>query len=275
MIRAFNREGEVDSSSYAAILYAAVPSVPGTAPVVDSSSSNSTHLVVTLTEMTSVETSNSDIQAYSLEIDDGKAGNYSAVDSPSMVTSFTIEVTRRLTYRLRYRAYNKVGWGDYSDITSILVAEAPESPSAPAFTSASSTEIALTFQEVDDDGGSEVTGYSLFYSTNYKEASPTWTQVADYTDNAMAYTFQASDGLVANTFYAFVLKATNSKGTSDESEELHVAAAPPIDTPSAPTRDLALTTKTSIYVEWTDSTSSGIDVTGYMLYMSPNETGNF
>jgi hypothetical protein len=67
--RAFNREGWVDSISYVAILFAAVPSKPGTPPQLVEAESNSTSLTLTIGELTGSDTGNSDIQGYSLEID--------------------------------------------------------------------------------------------------------------------------------------------------------------------------------------------------------------
>jgi hypothetical protein len=58
-VRAFNREGSVDSSSYAAILFAAVPSKPPTVPQLVAAESNSTILTVLLTELTTLENGNS------------------------------------------------------------------------------------------------------------------------------------------------------------------------------------------------------------------------
>lgn len=107
-------------------------------------------------------------------------------------------------------------------------------------------------------------------------ASPTFSQVAGYTDNAMGYTLTvAADGLVAGTTYAFKLGAVNSKGQGALSDDILVAVAANIAKPSTPTRNLPLTTKTSIYIEWAESSATEVLVQGYMLYMSDNKTGDF
>jgi hypothetical protein len=41
-IRAFNREGNVDSNSYSTIFYASVPNAPSFAPILETIGSNST-----------------------------------------------------------------------------------------------------------------------------------------------------------------------------------------------------------------------------------------
>jgi hypothetical protein len=68
------------------------------------------------------------------------------------------------TYRFRYRAKNKIGWGDYSDIGYILAAQEPSKPNAPTLVSASDTEIDLSFDLNVENGGSTVLDYSLEYN---------------------------------------------------------------------------------------------------------------
>jgi len=41
---------------------------------------------------------------------------------PSMSLELVVPATRGLTYRLRYRAFNSVGWGEFSPVLSALVA---------------------------------------------------------------------------------------------------------------------------------------------------------
>ena len=70
-VRVFNREGYVDSLAYVSILYAAVPSQPPSVPVLVEEESNSTVLTVTYDELVPADSGNSEIQAYSLEVDEG------------------------------------------------------------------------------------------------------------------------------------------------------------------------------------------------------------
>lgn len=89
--------------------------------------------------------------------------------------------------------------------------------------------------------------------------------MAGYTNNALSYTVSASsDGLVAGNTYAFRLRATNSlssgTGTSEASEELILAAAQPIAQPAAPTRTLATSTRTALFIEWAESVATQIPV---------------
>lgn len=198
-----------------------------------------------------------------------------------MVLTHAIQVMRGQTYRLRYRALNGVGWGPYSDLGTALAAQAPTRPAAPTLTAPpSGTALTLGFLESQDDGGSRITSYTLWWSVNYYSASPTFSQVTGYTNSALSYTVSASpDGLVAGQTYAFRLRATNSlssgAGTSEPSEELIVAAAQPIAQPAAPTRTLSRSTRTALFIEWAESAATEIAVQGYLLYMAEGTAGDF
>lgn len=81
--------------------------------------------------------------------------------------------------------------------------------------------------------------------------------------------------LDSGTTYAFRLTATNSKGTSEDSEELLVAAAAPVAKPAAPTRVLSESTRTILSIRWSASTATEIPVSGYLLHMSEGTAGDF
>ena len=102
-----------------------------------------------------------------MEIDDGHAGDFVEFGVPSMVVERSFEAERGLTYRLRYRALNGLGWGEYSDVLEVLAAEPPLRPSAPIYVSSSGTSMALRFEESEDDGGSRIISYELWQSSDY------------------------------------------------------------------------------------------------------------
>lgn len=233
-------------------------------------------MTITLTELVTSDTGNSDVLAYSLEIDDGEAGDFEQYGDKSMLVEIVVPVLRGRIYRLRYRAYNSVGWGDYSDVLSALTAQPPERPLAPTYVSSTGSSITLAFEESQDDGGARISGYELWMSSDHEAANPTFSQVTGYTDNAMGYTLtSATDGLLAGEIYSFKLGAVNVKGQGELSDEFLVAAAELVAKPATPTRNLPLTTKASIYVDWSESSATDIVVQGYMLYMSDNKTGDF
>ena len=92
-----------------------------------------------------------------------------------MLLEHSFRAERGLIYRLRYRASNSVGWGEYSDALRALAAEPPRRPSAPVYSSSTGTSVTLTFTESEDDGGRRITSYELWWSSNYQAATPTFT----------------------------------------------------------------------------------------------------
>lgn len=79
----------------------------------------------------------------------------------------------------------------------------------------------------------------------------------------------AADGILTGQIYSFRLKALNSKGESDYSEHLSVAASSPPSQANTPTVDYTHSSRTSIFVEWqlnTDGISPGGLISGYKLY---------
>lgn len=76
------------------------------------------------------------IDSYELDIDDGMGGNF--VEVVGFTTYYTLNsilvtsgINSGFTYRLRYRAHNAQGWGQYSPIGQVLAATIPGATSAP------------------------------------------------------------------------------------------------------------------------------------------------
>jgi len=85
----------------------------------------------------------SDITSYSLEIDDGAGGDFTAVcglNQSYLVLHRTVtNVTKGVTYRLKYRAQNAIGWSPYSPTTYVRAATVPIAPPRPIYLSSSAT----------------------------------------------------------------------------------------------------------------------------------------
>jgi len=124
------------------------------------------------------------IESYGLEIDDGKGGDFVSLIGESvnyLRLDFTIEkgISRATDYRMRYRARNQIGWGDYSDIVYVLSATKPQKPPRPSMISTSSTSITLSLKRSTDDGGSPITGYRLLVDAG-NDFKSGFTQVVRY-----------------------------------------------------------------------------------------------
>jgi hypothetical protein len=196
-----------------------------------------------------------------------------------------------------------VGWSPYSAVARALAAQPAERPAAPAVLGIpAANSLTIGTEESQDDGGSRITSYRLEWSADYQAPTPTFTTVADFLETQllaasehlvlsiarveeggkvfMAITLQpvappTASSLVAGHTYAFRATATNSKGTSEYSDELVVAAADPVAKPAAPTRTLAKSTRSSLYIDWDSSSATEIPVVGYRLYMSKGTAGDF
>lgn len=71
-------------------------------------------------EITPGNDGGSEVTSYSLEIDDGTGGDFTPVvglENGYLLLEYTItghNITKGVLYRLRYRAKNIIGWGEYS-----------------------------------------------------------------------------------------------------------------------------------------------------------------
>jgi len=78
------------------------------------------------------------IISYELQMDDGMSGDFISIvgfDVNSLLTTYTIVngIVKGRGHRFRYRARNIIGWGDFSDESSILAATTPTPPEKPLF----------------------------------------------------------------------------------------------------------------------------------------------
>lgn len=88
----------------------------------------------------------------------------------------------------------------------------------------------------------------------------------------------ATDGIVTGQEYSFRFRAVNSKGSSDYSEILSVAAIDPPEKAFAPQVDYTQSSRTSLFVKWqinADQLGLGELFSGYKLYMDDGYGGDF
>ena len=179
-------------------------------------------------------------------------------------------ISKGKTNQFRYRAWNINGASDFSEISYLMAAQAPDRPPAPQYEASDATSIDLLFSPSNDNGGSFITSYTLQISPYL---STSWTDVATYLGEAMSHTLtQAADGIVPYSEYRFRFYATNDYGDSSSSAELIVSVAPLPSQPPAVTKNQVYSTTTAIMVEWAELTDTE-PATGYRLYMTTDSTG--
>jgi hypothetical protein len=81
--------------------------------------------------------------------------------------------------------------------------------------------------------------------------------------------------LVAGSKNYFKVTAYNSKGMSDYSDEIVVAASPLPTAPGAPYKVISKSSLTSIFVEWNYVLDNSSPIIGYKLFMDEGNNGNF
>jgi titin len=162
----YNSVGLVKSDTSSFIL-ASIPSTPSSGPTKVSSDSSDTQIrVVFNTLTTTVETGGSTILSYNLQIDDGNQGNFVdlyGITSDTLLNTLTVTgLSKGKNYRIRYRAKNIYGWGDWSPVSTILAATIPLAPPTPLYITSSDASISISMSVSSDDGGSPIIGYELW-----------------------------------------------------------------------------------------------------------------
>jgi len=278
-LEAQNSEGAALSVGYLSALVAREPDAPTDAPIRVSSTRHS--LVVELPLVTA--DGGAALQAYSVEIDDGRAGEFRVLGNStelSLSRSYAAEgLTQGSVYRFRYRVRNSLGWSGYSPSASLLVAGVPQRPDRPRVEATSSSGISLSFREAQDNGGSPVLSYALYVRA---EASQDYRLVATYDGESMAHVLDVvDDALLAGAIHYFQFQAINEVGASELSEEASAALAPLPAAPSpAPWIDFSASTLQEFVVRWEPGDAvppspAAIAVTGYRLYMDGGHDGSF
>lgn len=143
---------------------AGVPDKPVDLLVSDAAVTNGERIKVSWLEPT--EDGGATILSYSLEIDDGKGGDFTSLVGTDFIylrLEYTVEegIIRATNYRMRHRYRNQIGWSEYSDLVYILSATRPEKPPRPTMISTDSTSITLELARTSDDSGSPVSSYNL------------------------------------------------------------------------------------------------------------------
>ena len=275
ILEAQNEIGSAQSSIGSQLL-AGVPAKPDQPLVSDPNVTNQNKIKVFWT--TPSDTGGSEIQSYSLEIDDGAGGDFTAVVGEKknyLRLDYTIEegIERATNYRLRYRAKNQIGWGEYSEIIYILSATTPMKPPRPTMIFTSSTSITLSLQQTTDDGGSPIIGYKLLVDKG-NDFTSKFSEIPRYSTFTSPFTVTiADDGLVKSKIYRFVLQAQNIYGFSPYSLEVIVGLGDKSPAPQNLRVELLPRKFDSFLVKWDLITVSDLPTLGYVLLMDDGLQG--
>jgi hypothetical protein len=175
------------------------------------------------------------------------SGSWSQIDTVGAnVTAFAdTGLSASTTYTYRVRAYNDGGVSAYSNETSATTAEArPAAPSSLTAAAASTARIDLSWR---DNSGNE-SGFRI----ERKTGSGSWSQIDTVGANVTAF---ADTGLSASTTYTYRVRAYNSGGASDYSNETSATTAQAA--PAAPSNlTAAAASTTRIDLSWRDNSAN-------------------
>lgn len=211
-------------------------------------------------------------------MDDGLSGDYKSIvgfDTNSLLTTYTITsgVIKGREHRFRYRARNAIGWGDFSDESSILAATVPDAPGKPTFNSFLGSTLNINIWPSSDNGGTDIIDYELEVDAG-DNFNSNFNPLVNYDGNSLIYgATNAQDGIVIGKTYRFRTRSRNLIGYSEYSEEGYIAFGDVPSTPLAPTK--VKSTYTSISVQWVAPLVTDLDITGYILNMDDGKNGNF
>jgi hypothetical protein len=223
-----------------------------------------------------------------MQVDDGNNGPFRYVlggdrKADSLATSVLLTaakdgLVRGLTYRVRYRAVNQIGAGEWSDIAYIRAVMLPHAPPSPRATHFDATSIVLELTGSSYDGdsaGGAAFRYNLW--SNLGEDGTEFQRIASYDGFSLTYTLLAGDPIGASgvvfasgRLYTLKLTAENEVGDS----ELHfpapttrVAMGSAPNQPGQPTIDAAGSSEAQIKLDWAaPSATDSLPTLRYLIY---------
>lgn len=89
------------------------------------------------------------------------------------------------SYKYHVIAVNRVGDSQNSSFSeTIVAASVPARPDPPRYVSSKSTEITLAFSKVEDNGGSPISNYVMYVSSD----NTIYTEVTSYNGQSLTWT---------------------------------------------------------------------------------------
>lgn len=179
-----------------------------------------------------VETRGVAVEQYELSVSsDGQSytviTNY-AGEAQFELDSFRDNLQAGQVYRLRVRAKNEIGWGEYSPDLLAAMTAVPQKPSTPTRDDllSSKTSVAFSWSQTDDNPGELgglVTGYRIYKARDFGQ----YTLILDAKDSRTLSSYVAED-LQTGGYYKFKVSAYNFNGEGPMSDalETHACVAP-------------------------------------------------
>ncbi len=199
------------------------------------------------------------VTGYKIEYRVG-SGSYSVLVSNTASTATTYShmgLSAGQTYVYRVSAINSIGTGSASAESSTTPSSSsiPGTPTSLTATTASPTQVNLSWSPPTNNGGSAITGYKI----EAKKGSGSYeTLVANTQSTATSF---IHTGLTKGTVYYYRVSAINSAGTGPSSD----ASATPKET-TAPALTATAVSPTSITLSWVPpSQTYQQKITGYKI----------
>jgi hypothetical protein len=248
------------------------------APTFDVSGSSATQITLNWASVSGTAAGgvNVAVAGYVLEWDAG-AATWSTHQTPTGTSAVSTGLAGGVTYQYRVAAENKYGVGPYSDVLSVVAAQAPAAPDAPTTTLETSyIKIAWTapfanYAAIDAFAITIIDGTGAYVEeTSVCDGSDATVQANRYCLVPMTALWAAPFSLAQGTTVTAKVAAHNERGWGAESAA-NTAGAPVEVVPHqmpAPTRGSS-TSDTAIQVDWvapTSPTTGGSAVLGYALY---------
>ena len=199
-------------------------------------------------------------------------GTVSAIDSTNTVSTTTITgvTPEGLAYGNSYvYMANSITSGTVSVINT--PGSNPTAPGAPTGLTATpgNGSVSLSWTAPSSNGGSAITGYDIFEGTSPNGESTTAVNTSTVTATSYSVT-----GLTNGTTYYFTVKAINSVGNSQPSNEASASPAVPATVPGAPTGLTATPGNGSVSLSWTaPSSDGGSAISGYYVFEGTSSGG--
>jgi titin len=280
-ITSFGQSEKPSAETTVNLKSASSASVPGAPPSLSATAVSPTQ--VNLSWLAPSNNGGYQISGYKIEVKKGSTAYSTLIANTgnSTTTYSHAGLTTGTTYSYKVYAINSIGTGTASPEASATptvgsTSSSPAPPTGLVATSASATQINLSWSAPSNNGGSPITGYKIEYKIG---SSGTYsTLVANTVNTAVTY---SHTGLTAGQTYTYRVSAINSIGPSNPSPEASVTPTTSSQTttnsaPGAPTGLVAMSVSgTQINLSWSaPSNNGGSAITGYKIE-SKKGTGSF